>query len=93
MRCRFLAVAAIWFGRHLNGGEEFALSAVAWVLLMGLGVLAIFGFDAVAGAAVPVPVVVVIAGICVASGALLALAVVPRHAGISAMRTETRHAS
>ena len=55
-----LVIAGIQLLRRWPRAPELGLVAVGWVALMGLGVLAIFAFDAASGAAVPIPVVVVI---------------------------------
>jgi hypothetical protein len=60
-----LVVSGVALLRRSSIGQELALAALAWVVLMGLGVLAIFGFDAAAGAVVPVPVVILIAAITI----------------------------
>jgi hypothetical protein len=61
----FLVASGVALVRRSSIGQELALAALAWVVLMGLGVLAIFGFDAAAGAIVPVPVVILIAAITI----------------------------
>jgi hypothetical protein len=70
----FLALSGILLLRRSPVGNAVAVAALAWVGLMGLGVLAIFAFDGVAGAPVPVPVVVLIGAITSVGMALTAVA-------------------
>jgi hypothetical protein len=71
----FLAVSGVAILRGSGLGPRVALAALMWTALMGLGVLAIFGFDAAAGAAVPLPVAAVIGAITLAAGSLTAVGV------------------
>ena len=72
-----LAVAGILLLRRYQRSGELALVSVGWVALMGLGVLAIFGFDAAVGVPVPMAVAGAIAVITFTSGALTVLGVRP----------------
>jgi hypothetical protein len=78
----FLAVSGIALLRGSRASAELAVAALAWVALMGLGVLAIFGFDAAAGATVSLPVVAVIGAITCIAVALTAVGLMPRR-GVS----------
>jgi hypothetical protein len=73
----FLAVSGIVLLRGARGSASIAVTALGWVVLMGFGVLAIFVFDAAAGAAVPVPVVAVIAVITGAAAVLTTVGLLP----------------
>ena len=76
----FLAVSGIAMLRGSLVSAELGVAALAWVTLMGLGVLAIFGFDAAAGATVSLPVVAVIGAITCIALALTAVGLIPRRA-------------
>jgi hypothetical protein len=69
----FLFVAGIALLRGSPIGRETAAAAVVWTALMGLGVLAIFVFDAAAGAEVE-PAVAAIIGAITAIAVLLSVA-------------------
>ena len=77
----FLAVAGVALARRTRPAAPLAAAALAWTVLMGSGVLAIFAFDAAAGAAVEAPVVVVIAAITGIGALLAAIAFVPARTG------------
>jgi hypothetical protein len=70
-----LVVAGVALLRRSSVGQELALAALAWVVFMGLGVLAIFGFDAAAGAVVQVPILILIAAITLIGLGLAAITV------------------
>lgn len=74
-----LVIAGIQLLRRWPRAPELGLVAVGWVALMGLGVLAIFAFDAASGAAVPIPVVVVIGVITGVATVLTALGLTQKH--------------
>jgi hypothetical protein len=65
-----LFTAGVLLLRRWSRAAELGLVAVAWVVLMGLGVLAIFAFDAMASVQVPIEVASVI-GVITAAGTLL----------------------
>ncbi|MDP9269826.1 MAG: hypothetical protein M3P14_02405 [Chloroflexota bacterium] len=69
----FLAFAGWWLLRRAPNAAAIALIALTWSALMGLGVLAIFAFDAVAGAAVALPVAGLIGLITIVAAGLVAL--------------------
>lgn len=74
-----LAAAGVLLWRRWRGAADLGLVAVGWVALMGLGVLAIFAFDASAGVAVPLAVAAAI-GLITAAGIVLAvLGLTPKH--------------
>jgi hypothetical protein len=76
----FLASSGILLLRGARAGAAIAVAALCWVVLMGFGVLAIFAFDAAAGATVPLPVVAVIGVITGVAGALATAGIrLPRH--------------
>lgn len=79
-----LVIAGLLLLRRWPRAPELGLVAVGWVALMGLGVLAIFAFDAASGAAVPIPVVVVIGVITGVATVLTALGLTLKHGHISA---------
>lgn len=72
----FLALAGVALVRRSPLGEQLGLAASMWAALMGLGVLAIFAFDAAAGAPVEVAVFALIAAITLAATALAVVAIV-----------------
>jgi hypothetical protein len=59
----FLILAGTLLLQRRPAGRLLAVIALPWTALMGLGVLAIFVFDAMSGADVPVPVAAVIGAI------------------------------
>jgi hypothetical protein len=69
----FLAFTGVLLLRRDRKASAMGLAALSWSVLMGLGVLAIFAFDAVAGAVVSVPMVAFIALITLAAVGLLGL--------------------
>ena len=73
----FLALTGILLLRRWQRAGELGLIAVAWVGLMGLGVLAIFAFDALVGVPVPIGIAGVIAVIAAAGIVLAVYAVIP----------------
>jgi hypothetical protein len=73
----FLAVSGILHLRGARASRAIAVAALGWIVLMGLGVLAIFAFDAAAGAPVPLPVVAVIGAITCAAFALTTAGLLP----------------
>jgi len=77
----FLVVSGIAAVRLWPAGAELALVALAWVALMGLGVLAIFAFDAAAGAAVPLAVAAGIGLLTVIAIALTTVGLMPVRSG------------
>jgi len=80
----FLAASGILLLRGTRASRPIALAALSWVVLMGLGLLSIFAFDAAAGAPVPVPAVVVICLITGVGGALATAGLwPPRQAALS----------
>jgi hypothetical protein len=79
----FLAVSGMVLLRRSGLGPRMALAALMWTALMGLGVLAIFGLDAAAGASVPVPVVAIIGAITLAAACLTAIGLAPRTSATS----------
>jgi hypothetical protein len=70
----FLALSGILLLRRSSVGNEVAVVALAWVGLMGLGVLAIFAFDGAAGAPVSVPAAILIGAVTSVGMALTAVA-------------------
>lgn len=72
----FLALAGVALVRRSPLGEQLGLAASMWAALMGLGVLAIFVFDAAAGAPVEVAVFALIAAITIVATALVLVAIV-----------------
>jgi len=76
-----LAVAGVLLIRGWWRAADLALVAVGWVALMGLGVLAIFGFDAAAGVPVPIAVAGVIGAITAAGTVLAILGLMPTRRG------------
>lgn len=72
----FLAFAGVAVARRSPHGEQLGLAASMWAALMGLGVLAIFAFDAVAGAPVEAGVFALIASITLAATAIALVAIV-----------------
>jgi hypothetical protein len=80
----FLALAGVALARRSRFGGQLGLAASMWAALMGLGVLAIFAFDAAAGAPVEVGVFALIAGITFAATALALVAIVdPRRRSVA----------
>jgi hypothetical protein len=59
----FLVLTGTLLLQRRPAGRMLAVVALPWTALMGLGVLAIFAFDAMAGAEVPVPVAAAIGAI------------------------------
>lgn len=66
-------VTAMLLVQRRPHSRAIGMAVLGWSALTGLGIVAIFAFDAVAGAAVPVPVAVVIGLITVAALMLLAI--------------------
>lgn len=77
----FFAVAGILLLRRDRIARAIGVAALSWSMLMGLGVLAIFAFDAAAGAAVQLAVVVLIGSITVAAAILLMIGLGPHGMG------------
>jgi hypothetical protein len=73
----FLALAGAKLATRTTMGPPLALTATGWAALMGLGILAIFGFDAAAGAAVEASVAVLIGAITAIAVALTAVGLRP----------------
>lgn len=73
----FLALAGTTLATRSTMGPPLALTATGWSALMGLGILAIFGFDAAAGAAVDASVAVLIGMITAIAVALTAVGLLP----------------
>jgi hypothetical protein len=69
----FLALAGVQLLRRAPNANAIAVVALTWSALMGLGVLAIFAFDAVASAAVALPVAGLIGLITIVAAGLVAL--------------------
>ncbi len=72
----FLAFSGVMLARRSPLGEQVGLAASIWAALMGLGVLAIFAFDAAAGAPVEGAVFALIAAITIVATALALVAIV-----------------
>ena len=84
----FLAVAGTALATRSTMGPPLALTATGWAALMGLGILAIFGVDAAAGAAVDASVAVLIGTITAIAVVLTAIGLIPaRHARVQAAVT------
>jgi hypothetical protein len=79
----FLAVSGVLLMGGRPVGAALGVVALAWVALMGFGVLAIFAFDAAVGVAVPVGVVGVVVVITAVGLALTALGLTPKRRGRS----------
>ena len=73
----FLVASGVMFARRSAVGAQLALGATLWTALMGVGVMAIFAFDAAAGMTVEIPVVALIAAITLAAIALGVTAMMP----------------
>jgi len=72
----FLALSGTWLIRHDRRGPASALTALCWLVLMGLSVLSIFGIDAAAGITVDVVPVGIFAVITGAAATLVVGAVI-----------------
>lgn len=85
----FLAVAGVALIQGSVAGREIATAALIWVALMGFGVLAIFVFDAAAGAEFEMTVAMMIAAITGIGAVLSVVSLMPRisQARIGAGRT------
>jgi hypothetical protein len=75
----FLALAGATLATRSAMGPPLALTATGWTALMGLGILAIFGFDAAAGAPVDGSVALLIGTITGIAIALTAVGLLPAH--------------
>ena len=73
----FLVVSGWLLLRDAQIGREVAVAALAWVVLMGFGILAIFALDAAAGAEVALPVVVLVGAVTAVGIVLTALGLRP----------------
>ena len=73
----FLALTGVLLLRRSRSSAEIAVAALTWVALMGAGVLAIFVFDGLAGAAVPWAVATVIGLITGVAVVLTTLGLMP----------------
>jgi hypothetical protein len=84
----FMATAGVMLGTRSRLGPPLALAATSWAALMVLGILAIFGFDAAAGAAVDASVAVLIGSITGVAIALTAIGLLPaRHPSLRVAAT------
>ena len=84
----FLALAGTALATRSTMGPPLALTATGWSALMGLGILAIFGFDAAAGAAVDASVALLIGTVTAIAVAMTAIGLRPaRHAPLRAAVT------
>jgi hypothetical protein len=69
-----IAVAGAWLIRRDHRGPASAVAGLAFLVILGLSVLAIFAFEAAAGIAVEAPPVVIFGAVTATAAALLGLA-------------------
>jgi len=74
-----LAIAGVRLLRGAVGARAMAVAALAWTAVMGLSVIAIFGFDAAAGQPVEPTVVAIIAAITGVAATLAAVGLLPAY--------------
>jgi hypothetical protein len=72
-----IALAGAWLIRRDRRGAASAVAGLAFIILLGLSVLAIFAFEAAAGIAVGVVPVVIFGAVTVTAAVLLGAAAVP----------------
>jgi hypothetical protein len=69
-----LMLAAVWLVRRDRRGPAAAVAALAFLVILGLSVLAIFAFEAAAGIAVAIPPIVLFGLVTVIAALLLGVA-------------------
>jgi hypothetical protein len=69
-----IAVAGVWLIRRDRRGPASAAAGLAFLIILGLSVLAIFAFEAAAGIAVEAPPVVIFGAVTAIAAALLSFA-------------------
>jgi hypothetical protein len=79
-----ITLAGVWLIRRDRRGQAGAVSGLAFLVILGLSVLAIFGFEAAAGVAVEVPPIAIFGAVTATAGVLLGL-------GLSSSARETRN--
>jgi hypothetical protein len=68
-----ITLAGVWLVRHDRRGPAAAAAGLAFLLILGLSVLAIFAFEAAAGIAVQVAPIAIFGSVTAAAAVLLAL--------------------
>lgn len=68
-----IMLAAVWLIRCDRRGPASAVAGLAFLIILGLSVLAIFAFEAAAGIAVEVPPIVIFGVVTVTAAILLGL--------------------
>ena len=66
-----ITLAGVWLIRRDRRGSAGAAAGLAFLFILGLSVLAIFGFEAAAGTAVEVPPIAIFGTVTAAAGVLL----------------------
>ncbi len=69
-----ITLAAVWLIRRDRRGPASAVAGLAFLVILGLSVLAIFAFDAAAGLAVEAPPILIYGAVTVTAAILLGLA-------------------
>ncbi|MEA2545522.1 MAG: hypothetical protein QOI09_795, partial [Chloroflexota bacterium] len=70
-----ITLAGVWLIRRDRRGPAGAAAGLAFLIILGLSVLAIFGFEAVAGIAVEVPPILIFGAVTAAAAVLLVIGV------------------
>jgi hypothetical protein len=68
-----ITLAGVWLIRRDPRGPAGAAAGLAFLIILGLSVLAIFGFEAVAGIAVEVPPILIFGAVTAAAAVLLVI--------------------
>jgi hypothetical protein len=79
-----ITLAGVWLIRRDRRGPAGAVAALAFLIILGLSVLAIFAFEAAAGIAVEVPPIAIFGAVTATAAALLGL-------GLTSSARETRN--
>jgi len=68
-----ITLSGVWLLRRDRRGPAGAVAALAFLVVLGLSVLAIFAFEAAAGIAVELPPIAIFGGVTVVAGVLLGI--------------------
>jgi hypothetical protein len=79
-----ITLAGVWLIRRDHRGPAGAVAALAFLMILGLSVLAIFAFEAAAGIAVEVPPIAIFGAVTATAAVLLGL-------GLTSSAPETRN--